>query len=140
MTAPTRGSTTGPSQIEVNWIALAASDNGGSTVLSYNLLWDAGTSGTTWTSVIGYSPVSTAVTTTISTGIVSGSSYQFKVRASNIFGWGSNSTITTIKAAKVPAQMTAPTTSIDSTTGGVKISWTAPDSQGDTITAYKIEI
>jgi hypothetical protein len=36
--------------------------------------------------------------------------------------------------------MNAPTTSIDPTTGGVMISWTTPSSNGDSITAYKIEI
>lgn len=36
--------------------------------------------------------------------------------------------------------MDAVTTSIDGTTGGVKIQWTAPNSNADTITSYLIEI
>ena len=36
--------------------------------------------------------------------------------------------------------MIAPSTSIDSFTGGVKIQWTAPYNNADTITKYKIEI
>ena len=36
--------------------------------------------------------------------------------------------------------MTAVTTSIDSSTGGVKISWTAPADGSSTITSYSIEI
>ncbi len=36
--------------------------------------------------------------------------------------------------------MSAVTTSIDSSTGGIKISWTAPLNNGNTITKYKIEI
>jgi hypothetical protein len=36
--------------------------------------------------------------------------------------------------------MNAVTTSYDSVTGGVKISWTAPNSNYDSITSYKIEI
>ena len=36
--------------------------------------------------------------------------------------------------------MSSAVTSIDTATGGVKILWTAPNSNSDTITAYKIEI
>ena len=36
--------------------------------------------------------------------------------------------------------MAAPITSIDSSTGGVKIQWIAPYNNADTITKYKIEI
>ena len=36
--------------------------------------------------------------------------------------------------------MAAVITSIDSVTGGVKITWTAPNSNSEIITAYKIEI
>jgi hypothetical protein len=31
-------------------------------------------------------------------------------------------------------------TSIDSSTGGVKISWSSPVSNGEAVTAYKVEI
>jgi hypothetical protein len=36
--------------------------------------------------------------------------------------------------------MTAATTSIDPTTGGVKIQWTAPNSNSEPITKYLIEV
>lgn len=36
--------------------------------------------------------------------------------------------------------MVVPTTAIDSSTGGVRITWTAPYDGGDTITEYKVEI
>jgi len=36
--------------------------------------------------------------------------------------------------------MLAPVTSVDATTGGVKIQWSAPSSNGDAITSYVIEI
>lgn len=76
----------------------------------------------------------------MSTGIVSGTIYGFRVRARNIFGWGPYSSVTEIKAAREPGLPVAPVTSIDSATGGVAIEWTAPDARGDTITSYKIEI
>lgn len=46
MATPYRGSYTSTSRIQVNWTALSAPDNGNSDILSYNLVWDAGT-GTT---------------------------------------------------------------------------------------------
>lgn len=66
--------------------------------------------------------------------------YGFRVRARNIFGWGPYSQVTYIQAAREPAKPAAPTTSIDPATGGVMITWTAPDAQGAAISAYKIEI
>jgi hypothetical protein len=140
LTAPTRGSTTGPAQVEVNWSSLTTPDNGGSSILSYHLQYDSGTSATNWTDVVGLSPDSLLLTYTVSSDIESGTEYGFRVRARNIFGWGSYSTPTYITAAREPDQPLAPTTSIDSTTGGLAISWVAPDARGDSITAYMIEI
>lgn len=140
MATPTRGAATSSTIVQVDWVALTASLNGDSTITSYHLQWDAGTSGSTWTNLVGLSPSSTATTYTLTTGITAGSSYMFKVRARNAFGWGSYSSTYTIKAAALPSQMLAPTTTIDTTTGGVKITWIAPSSNGDTITAYKIKI
>lgn len=76
----------------------------------------------------------------VSSEIVSGTVYGFRVRARNIFGWGPYSAVTEIKAAREPGVPAAPVTSIDPVTGGVTIEWTAPDARGDSITAYKIEI
>jgi hypothetical protein len=47
-----RGNTTSISQIEVNWTQLLPPNNGNSPVLSYNLVWDAGT-GVCCTDIIG---------------------------------------------------------------------------------------
>lgn len=73
MILPTKGVTSSDTQIEVDWTAYAsAPQNGGSTVTSYNLQWDSGTSGVTYTDIIGYSPASTALTYTISSGLTVG--------------------------------------------------------------------
>lgn len=53
MTAVTRGSATSETQIEVNWSALTGTDTGGSSIDTYNLQWDAGTNGATWTDIHG---------------------------------------------------------------------------------------
>jgi hypothetical protein len=109
-------------------------------VLSYHLQYDNGTFATTWLDVVGLAPDSVATTIIVSSEIVSGTVYGFRVRARNIFGWGPYSTVTEIKAAREPGLPIAPVTSIDPVHGGVTIEWTAPDARGDTITAYKIEI
>jgi hypothetical protein len=108
--------------------------------LSYHLQYDNGTFATTWLDVVGLAPDSIAETIIVSSEIVSGTVYGFRVRARNIFGWGPYSAVTEIKAAREPGIPAAPVTSIDPVAGGVAIEWTAPDARGDTITEYKIEI
>jgi hypothetical protein len=48
--------------------------------------------------------------------------------------------VTEIQAAREPGVPEAPVTSIDPATGGVTITWVAPDARGSDITDYKIEI
>ena len=57
------------------------------------------------------------------------------VRASNIYGWGAYSTQVSIIASDVPGEVTIPVVSYGSGTN-VNISWTAPVTNGETITAY----
>ena len=61
------------------------------------------------------------------------------MRARNVYGWGAYSSTVTIQAASVPNQVVSLSTSIDSATGGIKVSWLNPYSNGDPITAYKVE-
>lgn len=140
MAAPTRGSATSTTELVVNWVALSSPQNGDSTIYTYNLEWDAGTAGVTFTSIHGFAPYSLVTTYTRSTDVVAGQSYQFRVRALNIHGWGSYSPVLTIVASSKPGQMATVTTSIDSATGKLKIQWVAPNDNFNTITAYKIEI
>lgn len=102
MASPTRGSSTTASQIEVTWTALTSPSNGDSTILTYNLQWDAGTNGGTWYHLVGYSPSSTGTSYTITSGITTGTSYLFRVRAKNIYGWGTYSDSASIKPSSVP--------------------------------------
>ncbi len=138
MNTPQRASQTGPTQIEVSWSSLSTPNDGGSEVKSYHLQYDNGTSATTWLDVVGLTPDSLLTSYTVSTDILTGEEYAFRVRARNIFGWGPYSLVAYIKAAREPAAPAAPTTSVDPVTGGIAISWVAPDARGDTITAYKI--
>ena len=120
-------------QIVVDWTNLAAGDTGGSTILSYHLEYDDGTTGTTWTSLVGYTPLLLSNQYTL-TGVTAGTTYMFRVQAKNIHGWGPTSTELSVKASDAPDDMVALTVEDDFTTGSIKISWTPPHDGSDTIT------
>lgn len=146
---PFRGSETGPTQIDVRWETISTPQDGASPVLSYHLEYDNGTLGTktpTWTTLVGVAPDSLATQYLVTSQLVSGTTYAFRVRARNIFGWGDYSVVDSvtgagyIKAAREPGIPLAPVTSIDAATGHFAIDWTPPDDRGDPITAYLVEI
>lgn len=58
------------------------------------------------------------------TQLVTGTDYKFKVRASNLFGWGQFSDEVTIRADQVPAQILPVLTSVE--TLNVRIAWSLP--------------
>jgi hypothetical protein len=105
MTAPyALVATTGEDRLAVAWAALTtAAETGGSTVTSYHLQSDSGTTaagtGVVWTDIVGYSPASLDTTISLTSAVVAGTTYQFRARASNIHGWGAWSSQTAIKAA-----------------------------------------
>lgn len=136
--APTRDSTSSQTQLVIDYALPTGTYTGGSTILSISLEWDSGTSGATWTSLVGVNPASLTQTYTITSGLTSGSTYKFRYRAQNIFGWGSYSAELSTLAAEVPQTMAA----VVSTNSGsnVRFSWTALSSNGAAITAYKLEI
>jgi hypothetical protein len=103
MNTPTNGLTTNELQIQVNWAALTGVNTGGSTITSYNLQYDSGSAGYVWTNVLGIIPQFTGLTTVLSSNIVKGTTYQFRIRASNIHGWGPFSNVVSIKTATIPS-------------------------------------
>jgi hypothetical protein len=137
MVAPTRGSATSTTQIEIDWSLLTDPDNGGSSVVSYNLVWDAGT-GTTTVSLVGLLTPYTQDSYIVTTGVTLGATYKFKIRAENVYGWGAYSPEFAIVASEAPAQMQVVTTSIIGT--AARISWVAPSSNGEDITAYQVKV
>ena len=122
MTSPERVDTSTSSRIDLTWDALIAPSNGGTTITSYFLEWDAGTTGQTWSEVVGYSPASTATTYSVTggaNGLTVGHLYGFRVSAQNIFGWGTTSDVAYIKAAQKPSPIASVATSIHAATGGI---------------------
>lgn len=134
MSSPTRGSSTSQTQIEVSWTALSsASDTRGSSITTYHLQWDAGSNGGTWSDLIGLTSNYVSTTFYVTSGLTAGTSYQFKVRAKNAYGYGDYSSPTTIVASDKPGQMSTVTTAVYSDTY-VRISWAKPSENSDTIT------
>jgi hypothetical protein len=141
MAAPVRDdAATTTTQIKVDWEALEAPENGMSPVLTYNLEWDAGTDGASWAEVVGETTDYLLTHFTVSSGLVPGERYRFRVRARNALGWGVWSPEASVKAATRPAKTPVVDTTLDSTTGGIRVTITAPDDNAETITAYRIEI
>jgi hypothetical protein len=119
--------------IKVLWTALISSEEtGNSEILSYNLWWDAN-SGTT-----NINLYEDYTSNTIVEGLMPGSGYQFKVRASNIYGYGEFSDVVTLIPDAVPDMMSTPTTSLAYPT--VTITFTEPFNNGNTIIGYEIKI
>ena len=71
-------------------------------------------------------------------GLTQGATYQFKVRARNVYGYGEFSNIVTILAAQIPAQSDAPVTTFVAAEDNLVITWVAPDNGGSPITSYTI--
>ena len=141
MAKPTRLASSLSSRFELSWSAPTVT--GGSSILSYFLEWDAGTSGATWSEIVGYSPLSTLTTYSVTggtTGLTPGATYGFRLTAYNLFGWGKTGTPEYFKAASKPSVITSVSTSIDLTTGNLVISWTPPNNNGDPITKYLVEV
>jgi hypothetical protein len=132
--APSRGASTATTQVEVEWPALTAPGDGGSAVTSYHVQWDQGTG--SWADLVGLVSPHTQTAYTVTTGVTSGASHQFRVRAANVYGWGPYSPVTAILASQAPAQPQVPTTAIVGT--AARIAWTAPAANGEAITAYEV--
>jgi len=113
------------------------SENGGSTILSYNLQWDNG-NGVVNVNLVGYSTPYLHPYFTVISGVTAGALYNFKYRARNVYGWGDFSDEVTLKAARQPEQMLPVQTLIEN--NFVKISWDYPNDNSDTVNEYEVLI
>jgi hypothetical protein len=140
MGPPTRGQGTSEGQIQVFWTALVSSvDVGGAPITSYNLQWDEGSGGSSWSNLVGYTSSYPATEYIATTGVVPGAEYAFRVRAYNAHGWGATSTTTTIAASAAPDQMGTPTTTVQDVVN-IRVAWVAADANSDPLVAYEILI
>ena len=107
--------------------------NGGSTVISYQLVYD-NASGTDF--VILESNIVDLGTNVLS--LTSGLTYNFKVQALNSFGLSVYSDTLTIVAGFKPEKPSSPTTT--NTASNILLQWTEPVDNGSPITSYRITI
>jgi hypothetical protein len=124
METPTRGYSTSISSLYIDWIALTGDDTGSAEIDSYNLQWDNGTGGITWSDLIGADPYSTATSGIFTENVVEATYYQVRVRAHNAHGWSEWSDILTTKAAGRPETPLPPTTEINNE--NIRVSWIDP--------------
>ena len=129
---PTRGN----GQVSLSWTAPIS--NGGSAIIQYRVQFAAegGDDYSTWSSAVSTLSTSTSY---VVTGLTNGTSYKFRVVASNAAGNGSYSSAS---SAVTPFTTSGAPTSIVTTNGvsQVALSWTAPASTGgDSITDYVIQ-
>jgi len=102
MAAPTSGASTTKNQIHVTWTAFSGPlDNGNSAITSYVLYWDQGTS--TYVELLGDASDYLGTSYIKSTGITTGTTYSFKVKARNQWGDGLFSSVVSIVAASAPS-------------------------------------
>lgn len=85
-------------------------------------------------------PGETDTSFTVTSNVLRGTTYEFKLKAENIFGIGEDSEITAIKAAGIPYPIQNPVTTSINPDGSVKISWEAPDDNSEDLTHYEVEI
>lgn len=137
--------TAGQGQVSVSWTAPA--DNGGTSVTSYTLQRATNSGFTTGVvTTTGLTGLSTTVT-----GLTNGTPYYFRIYAVNAVGTAAGtgsawrtaaSPVTPATSATVPGAPTSPVASQQTpqTTTGLKLSWTAPASNGGSaITQYAIQ-
>jgi len=122
------------------WQALLDESDGGAPLLSYNVQWDQG-SGSVDTELVGYSVPYLALSylvTSATEGLVNGATYKFRYRASNKYGWGDYSEVSSILAADVPQQAAGVETRIENKY--VKVLWAYPNDSSAPIMEYEVKI
>jgi len=139
--APTRGALSGETQIQLDYAGLTGDGTGGSALLSYVVLWDAGLAGA-FAPVAGDTSPNLETSIVITQGISSGVEYQFKYLGRNAHGDGAESDVVSVLAATVPSPMNPPVVSLISehTPLQYRVSVTAPYSGGAgvAIEAYEV--
>jgi hypothetical protein len=117
-------------EIKVEWLSLSGLPTGDSAILSYNLYWDNGTGST------DIELTDSLVTEWTVSALQGGENYKFKVRARNIYGYGSWSPEFLVEATDMPGKPPVPVVSLIDTS--VHLSWIAPASHFAVIDQYEL--
>ena len=119
-------------------------ETGGASITSYNLQYDQGTDGATWTDLVG-SPSNYLLNEfTVTESIVAGVTYKFRIRARNVYGWQPDYSdpAVGVAASEAPSQMDTLATSYDISVDAtaVKIEWAEPYANSEPIIDYEVLI
>lgn len=137
MNAPTEDPSTTTNKIVLNWTAFTTMLETGNTfsIDSYNLqVFNSLTN--LWNEVVGETTPFTILTYTM-TEVTMGKDYSFRIRASNVHGFGEYSNTVIVRADDKPGVPSSVTTSSNGLY--VDFIWSAPTSDnGSPITAYKL--
>lgn len=103
MNSPIEDSATSSSSITLVWSPITTNIHTGALLItSYSLEWQ-NPSGSSWQPLVGLSSPYLLLTYTVNSGIIAGSTYSFRLRASNSLGWGLYSTTTNVIPSSVPS-------------------------------------
>lgn len=138
-TIPRKGWNTNENVIEIFYDALTGVTTGGSSILSYVILWDQGLGGAM--SVLkGVATPNLALTVLLDTGITSGTTYKFQYYGVNQQGDGAISDTFAIRALTYPSKMNMPTVAYTSP-GSYTVTFAIPSNTGGTgVTIANYEI
>ena len=115
----------GTTSIQLSW---SAPNDGGSAITGYTVEWKAAGGNATTVAASG--------TSWEHTGVTAGTSYEYRVRATNAIGDGAWSNSTSAQANTAPAKITDLTATAGAT---VQLFWSAPNDGGSAITGYTVE-
>ena len=119
--------------ISIEWTA--PSDDGGTPIFDYQVLWDQGTGG----SFVSLGSSSNSLDFTPPYELITGQTYRFKVRAINYIGAGSDSEAVSIISATGPDIPTAPYL-YSATHNQIEITWDPVYNGGSPILGYNIKM
>jgi hypothetical protein len=137
MAAPTEDASCTDVTLRMNWVALSGLDAGSSSVIAYSLLWDEADATKTLTEFKELT--NAAVTSFTVNSVIGGKTYRFMVRARNIYGYGANSTVTTVIPDDKPGKTLPVTVALNAATPTeVEISWPKPDDHSAVINGYEV--
>jgi hypothetical protein len=137
MAAPTEDASCTDVTLRMNWVALSGLDAGSSSVIAYSLLWDDADATKTLTE---FKELTDALVTSFTVNsVIGGKTYRFMVRARNIYGYGANSTVTTVIPDDKPGKTLPVTVALNAATPTeVEISWPKPDDHSAVINGYEV--
>ena len=111
-----------PTQARVNLSWVAPASNGGATITGYRI-WQSSNAGITWSQIVDDTG-SARLNHVISTELIAGSSYVFRVSAINSAGPGPSATTGVIKPSSIPIAVDASSIEVVPSNSALAINWT----------------